>query len=61
MTMQDQIGILADVIFDIVERDESQDLKSDAILKYLDGNDRLAQAFIEFITWFKPVEEDDAV
>jgi hypothetical protein len=53
MDIEKQIGIVLDVIFDIVEQDEPAEQKVKKILKYLDGNDRLNEAFGEFISWFK--------
>ena len=59
MTMNKQIGLLLDLISDIVGRDESSSKKRDAVLKMLEVNDRYEPAFTEFLTWFKLVEGDN--
>jgi hypothetical protein len=58
MKIEQQIGVVLDVIHDIVERDETKDEKVAKIMKMLEGNDRLFDAFSEFISWFKMVEEE---
>jgi len=58
MTMDKQIGMLLDIIHDIVERDEHATYKRDAIIKKLEVNERFEKAFTEFLTWFKLIEGD---
>jgi hypothetical protein len=54
--IEQQIGVVLDVIFDIVEREETRDEKVIKIMKALEGNDRIFDAFSEFISWFKMEE-----
>jgi hypothetical protein len=60
MTMDKQINMLLDIIHDIVERDETPTQKRDAILRKIEVNDRFEEAFTEFLTWFKLIEDDGA-
>jgi hypothetical protein len=61
MNIEKQIGIILDVIHDLVENDEAtKDEKVIAIMKAVEANDRLGDAFSELISWFKMVEGDDA-
>ena len=58
MTMQKQIGILLDLVFDVVGRDESTKQKQAMILDMIEKNDRYEDPFTEFISWFK-IEEGE--
>lgn len=57
MELKSMIGVLLDLVHDIVERDEPMAHKRDELLKLLEANDRIDTAFGEFISWFK-LEED---
>ena len=57
MKIEQQIGVVLDVIFDIVERDEPTAIKVEKIVRACEQNDRLGDAFGEFVSWFK-LEED---
>jgi hypothetical protein len=53
MKIEQQIGVILDVIFDVVQREEPKEHKINMIVKHCEGNDRLGDAFAEFISWFK--------
>ena len=57
MKIEQQIGCVLDIIFDIVEREEPTAVKVEKIVRACEGNDRLGEAFGEFVSWFKLEEE----
>jgi hypothetical protein len=61
MTMQQQIGLLLDLIFDLATRDESPKVIQAKILDIIAKNDRYEEPFAEFISWFKVTETDEPV
>ena len=62
MTMQKQIGLMLDLIFDVATRDEPAGVRVKMILDMISKNDRYEEPFAEFISWFKmsEVEEESA-
>jgi len=62
VTMQKQIGLMLDLIFDVATREESAGVKVKMILDMISKNDRYEEPFAEFISWFKmsEVEEESA-
>lgn len=55
-----KIGILLDLIADVVDDDSQRwTIKRDAIRQALVANERLETAFEEFISWFETDGDDD--
>ena len=59
MDMNKQLSMLTDLICDVVEREEPDDEKRDAIIKRTEINDRFGEAFATFLGWFKLVQDPD--
>jgi hypothetical protein len=59
MTMERQIGLLLDLIFDVATRDEPKKVIQQKILDMVDKNDRYTEPFLEFLSWFKVVETEE--